>query len=202
VGFKACQNELQSYNDAVTGVLNQVLMTLQPVSKDMTRAIVEYLKEKWYTYSDDINSGPYEPKNSKTAGVFPDIYLKILRRHCRTGLNIDPIDHPNPDLFVAPWLIQDVDRLLTSEIREALGGNTLSKASVTIDLPTVDENNKDLKQYFTFEIQNAANKDDTLFSDLLVNGTLDSTHFGLIAGRLRNKYAETDIFVDDPSMMH
>jgi hypothetical protein len=202
IGFKACLNELQSYDDAVTGLLNRLLMNMLAQPKNITFAVVEYLKDKWYKYPDHINLEPFKPRH-KSPLFFPDIYLQVLRRHCQTGLNENLIDNRPPSFFVTPWLITDADRILTTEIRAALVSDPPSVRKISINIPRVDENNVDLRNYFTFEIRNAANKDDTLLADHLVNGTLDSTKFGQIADRLIDKYRfEFGPFVDDPSMAH
>jgi hypothetical protein len=202
IGFKACLNELQSYEDAVTGLLNRLLMSMSAQPKSITFAVVEYLKDKWYSYPEHISLEPFKPLH-KNPLFFPDIYLQILKRHCQTGLNENLADNRQPSFAVSPWLVTDADRILTPEIRAALITNPPSFNRISINIPQVDENSVSLRNYYTFEVRNAANKDDTLFGSLTVNGTLDSTKFGQIADRLIDKYRfEFGPFIDDPSMAH
>jgi hypothetical protein len=202
IGFKACLNELQSYNDAIALTINRVLMNMGAQPRKVTIDVVDYLEDKWYSYPGNINSDQFKPKK-KISAFFPDIYLQILKRHCQTGMNENLIDNRPPSFMVTPWLITDADSILTPDLREELTANFPTRNKISINIPTVDENNVSLRNYFTLEVRNAANKDDDLFGNLTVNGTLDSTKFGQIADRLIDKYRfQFGPFVDDPSMAH
>jgi hypothetical protein len=187
IGFLACLNERQPYDEAVTGAIARTLMKLGAVPRDITVKIVDYLEDKWYTYGQDVLEENFKPRN-KAPTVFPDIYLTVLRRHCLTGLNESPIDRTTPSFSVSPWLITDASRILTTEIRQAIIPTPPAFPRVSIEIPVKDENGVDLRQYYTFEIRNAANKDDTLLDNLRVNGTLDSSKFGYVADLVRGKY--------------
>jgi hypothetical protein len=198
VGFLACLNDRLPYDAAMSTAIARTLMKLGAVPRDITVRIVDYLEDKWYTYGRQVLEENFKPAN-KSVTFFPDIYLTVLRRHCGTGFNESRIDGTTPSFAVSPWLITDASRILTTEIRRAVIPNPPAFPRVSINIPVKDENGVDLRQYYTFEIRNAANKDDTLLENFRVNGTLDSSKFGHVAELVRGKYVyEFSFDTDSP----
>jgi hypothetical protein len=200
VGFLACLNPYSNYEDAVTNIIFRKISQLYPQSIRISEQIIDYLNNKWYQYSDDgVDSG------EKIAEIIKILlYLKLKRRNCITGYNENLIDRIRPNFYVSPWLVTDASRNLTSEIKAAVIPNPPSYQRVGINIPQVDENNIPLRQYYSFEIQNATNKDQSIFNNHLDSkGTLDSTKFGQVVENIRMSYKyEYGLETDSPAIDH
>ena len=198
VGFLACLNPSLNYEDSVTNIIFRKINQLSPLSIRNSEQIIDYLNNKWYQYSDEgVYSGRKIAKTKKLL-----LFLKLKRRNCNTGYNENLIDRIRPNFYVSPWLVTDASRNLTSEIRAAVVPNPPSYQRVGINIPQVDENNIPLRQYYSFEIQNATNKDQSIFNNHLDSkGTLDSTKFGQVVENIRMSYRnEYGLETDSPAI--
>ena len=174
VGFRACLTEGLVYNNAAAVALLETIGKLRPQSKLVTMKAVEFVKDHWYHYSEYDTTGP-------------DIYLFLDRRHMATGYNEKNRPKVSPSFFVSPWLITDVRKTLPEECQSALITNPPSNFRIGIHIPKTDENNKPLRDFYSFEVKNPANADSSIFEHLDITKGVDSTKFGIIVEAIKEK---------------
>jgi hypothetical protein len=183
LGFRACLTENLTYNAAMTAALHRTMLTMIAQSRLVALRAVEFVENHWYHYGE----------NTATE---PDVYLFLDRRHMETGYNEDRITNRTPTYVVSPWLITDVRKLLPEECQAALITNPPSNFKIDIHIPKTDENNKPLRDFYSFEIENPANADNTIFDNPFVGPVVDSTKFGLIVEAIRDRFSVGNLNFD------
>ena len=185
VGFLACLTEGAEYNEAMTAGFYRTMLTLIPQSELVTFDAVNFLENHWFHY----NIGVVAP--------LPNVSLCLDKRHMATGYNKNT--RTLPSFYVSPWLITDTGRLLPEECQSALITNPPSNFRIGINIPKADENNKPLRDFYSFEIENPANADNSIFDHPdIPKGVVDSTKFGIIVEAIKERLLVGDPNIDKP----
>jgi hypothetical protein len=186
LGFRACLTERLEYNDALMAALYRTMLTLIPQPKLVTLKAVEFVEGHWYHYVEGL------------AAPLPNVSLFLDKRHMATGYNENRLNNLSPSYFVSPWLITDVGKPLPEECQSALITSPPSNFRIGIHIPKTDENNKPLRDFYSFEIKDAANVDSTIFEHPTITNGVDSTKFGIIVEAIRDRLLARDLNIDKP----
>jgi len=147
---------------------------------------VEFVEDHWYHCGVDDTFDP-------------DVFLFLDKRHMATGYNENRLTNLTPSFFVSPWLITDVrNTLLPEECRSALITSPPSNFRIGINIPKADENNKPLRDFYSFEIKDPANADNSIFEHPFITNGVDSTKFGIIVEAIKERLVVRDLNIDKP----